>query len=344
MKIQLNGPYVTILLLIATLFCSSVLPGRAWAEAAQMVASDGFVSLALADEASVAGTGDGGRVDGFDGTGRASAATLFDLGVTREYSWNNGRLPDDILEVEKNAVPAMPPGWEWAAAESTLGNDGSQRLFARVYPARAVVYITFTTAGGLSRCTGWLIGWDTVMTAGHCVHPGFAAGDWYTNYTIYPGRDGAVAPYGSCGAVRLYSTTLWTDGGNWEYDYGAIKLDCNIGRTVGWFGWRWKPGNLGLQPTILQGYPAGKPGTWRQWTSTDKNRCNHVRKVFYLADTAGGESGGPIWNNTIGNGIHALGIHAYGAAVNPCGRLTNSGTRITQAVSDMMKIWRADPK
>ena len=44
------------------------------------------------------------------------------------------------------------------------------------------------------RCTGWLIGANTVVTAGHCVHQG-GGGSFYptSSYRIYPGRNGPIA-------------------------------------------------------------------------------------------------------------------------------------------------------
>ena len=94
--------------------------------------------------------------------------------------------------------------------------------------------ITFT--GG--RCSGVMIGPNTVSTAGHCVHTGGPGGALrpVASYRIYPGRDGAVSPYGFCTARTLYTVLGWTLASDEEYDYGAIKLNCTIGNTVGWFG------------------------------------------------------------------------------------------------------------
>jgi glutamyl endopeptidase len=56
-----------------------------------------------------------------------------------------------------------------------------------------------------------------------------------SSFRIYPGRDGALSPYGVCTARTLFSVIGWTVSANEEYDYGAVKLNCTVGNTVGWF-------------------------------------------------------------------------------------------------------------
>ena len=114
-------------------------------------------------------------------------------------------------------------------------------------------------------------------------------------YRIYPGRNGTSAPYGSCSATQLFSVIGWTSSGDERFDYGAIKLNCNIGNTVGWYGFFWQSASLAGLPVITQGYPGDKPLT--QWRSTDVVRGNTADQVFYRADTVGGQSGSPVWYN-----------------------------------------------
>lgn len=135
--------------------------------------------------------------------------------------------------------------------ESVIGID--ERVLVNPttsFPERAVALITFN--GG--RCTGWLYGKDIVAAAGHCVHDGGSGGSWKTNVVVYPGRNGSYSPYGSCSAKQLHSVQGWTVDGNQEYDYGAIKLNCSIGDTTGWFGYWWQSGSLDNLPSIINGY------------------------------------------------------------------------------------------
>ena len=53
------------------------------------------------------------------------------------------------------------------------------------------------------------------------------------------------------------------------------------------------------------------------------------RRIYYMLDRAGGQSGSPTWRYRYGK-RHAVGIHAYGGC-------PNKSTRISKAVFDNMK-------
>lgn len=225
--------------------------------------------------------------------------------------------------------------------ESIIGRDTRIRTYTTYYPASAVALITFS--GG--RCTGWFIGPNTIATAGHCVHSGGASGGWYppSSYRIYPGYNQTTAPYGSCTARNLYSVTGWTQSGSESYDYGAIKLNCTVGNTVGWFGLVPTPSSLTNYPAIISGYPGDKP--LQQWWSSDTIRVTGTYQLFYPNDTTGGMSGSPVWYDRNGptaaeKGPYAIAIHAYGIHGSSPHSIYNHGTRITQSVYNNLIAWR----
>ncbi len=223
--------------------------------------------------------------------------------------------------------------------ESVIGADNRMRVNPTTgFPARATVLITFSAG----RCTGWLIGKDTVVTAGHCVHPG-GGGSFYPvgSYSIYPGRNGTSSPYGSCTARWTASVRGWTVNGNDQYDYGAIKLRCSVGNMTGWYGFFWTSSSLTGLPTIVSGYPGDKPLT--QWRSDDLVRVTQTRRVFYQNDTVGGVSGAPVYYNRAGCGLCSMAVHAYGTYGLPPFSTNNHGTRIIKAVFDNLTAWRNAP-
>lgn len=303
------------------------------------VSSDG--SEVATSGGSASGT-EANREGAYGGVDRPTEQDLLDTGA---QVYPDGVVPAEVLDQEKNmTAPPLPfgAGTEGANSESVIGSfDTRQNLYTIEYPTRAVALITWRIGNGTAGCTGWMIGDDTVMTAGHCVHPGDGTNFYDVNsYTIYPGRDGGSAPYGSCGAVSLHTVNGWANNGSRKYDYGAIKLNCTIGNTVGWFGWWWTTNSLKHQPTIIQGYPGDKPSA-TQWLSADKVRCEGTHNIYYKNDTAGGMSGSPIWNDGKFDGPYAIGIHAYGVfGTSGCKSKFNSGTRIRKAVSNNMKAWR----
>lgn len=285
------------------------------------VSSDG-VGL---EEASAEALGVAGRTKPFAGSNRVTREALGAEGV-------------DIFAFESanqfRRLAGLPVPGNESAAEVVLGVDTRERTYTTTYPARAKVLITFS--GG--RCSGTMIGADTVATAGHCVHAG-GGGSWHTNVTVYPGRDGAASPYGWCTARRLYSVTGWTVSGSEEYDYGAIKLNCTVGNTVGWYGIT-SASPAGL-PSIIQGYPGDKP--LEQWFSADKVRVITTRQVFYLNDTVGGMSGSPVWYDRNASGPYIIGIHAYRTHGAGSHATYNHGTRITSTVLTNLVNWKNAP-
>jgi glutamyl endopeptidase len=224
--------------------------------------------------------------------------------------------------------------------ESVLGFDARQRVQPTTrYPQRATAYIT----SSIGSCTGWFAGPDLVVTAGHCVHSG-PGGNWATNVTVYPGQNGTSSPYGGFAAQSLHSVTGWTIDGDERYDYGAINLVADIGNTVGWYGYYWQAASLDNSPTIISGYPGDKTsGT--QWIVADKVRSTTTRMVFYMADTFGGMSGSPVWEDRpsgspfCANGPCVYAIHAYGLHGTGTHATHNHAPRIVEAVYNNIVNW-----
>jgi V8-like Glu-specific endopeptidase len=80
-------------------------------------------------------------------------------------------------------------------------------------------------------------------------------------------------------------------------------------------------------------YPGDKPsGT--QWFPARKATLVTPRTIIYNIDTAGGQSGAPVWRFLNGQ-RHVVGIHTNGS------QLGNSATRIVTAVFNNIKAWKA---
>jgi len=128
----------------------------------------------------------------------------------------------------------------------------------------------------------------------------------------------------------------WTVNKLEDDDYGAIKLNCTIGNTVGWYGYT-TAGPNGY-PSIVQGYPGDTP--LEQWFSADKVRTVTTRQLFYLNDTIGGMSGSPVWYDRGTIGPYLIGIHAYGTHGVAPHNTYNHGTRITSEVFNNLTNWK----
>jgi glutamyl endopeptidase len=250
-----------------------------------------------------------------------------------------GEAPDlsglrDIGEASFGA-PVERPG-----RETVHGFDDRVQITATtVYPWRAHASLLITAADNSQWIgTAWFIGPHTLATAGHCVFikgSGVPGRDgWVKRIVVIPGRNGSAAPFGSVTSTSFRSVTQWTQNGNSEYDYGAIIIPTNLGNTVGWFGFGvWSDAELRAAVGNISGYPGDKPaGT--QWYDARRIASVSARKVHYDIDTFGGQSGAAVYRIISGQ-RYGVAVHAYGGAV------TNSGTRITTAVFNNLKAWKA---
>lgn len=224
-----------------------------------------------------------------------------------------------------------------AAPNSVIPPDGRvQEAVPATYPWGAIAHLE-TNQGG---CTGFMLSRDVLVTAGHCVHYN---GAWVTSYTVTPGRAGANKPFGACsgGINDVWTTWNWINGYPSDYDFGLVKLTCDIGYSTGWFGWWYNTGeNLVDQYFYVEGYPGDKPyGT--MWWDGDYNTSQTANKLWYMVDTFNGESGSPVYHYgsvTPGlcGGWCVTGIHTNGVAgVNPA----NSGTRFRPEVMSFINYW-----
>jgi glutamyl endopeptidase len=263
------------------------------------------------------------------GLGAIAEADLLAAGVQLEgEAAEADTLHPDIIEMF--GEPGSETVWGW---------DSRMRMNTLRYPNRAIVYITYE---GNHLCTGFMISPNVVATAGHCLHTGGRNGSWRNGrqMRVYPGRDGTLSPYGSCGVIRQYSVTGWTRRGLPNYDYGAQVLDCTVGNTVGWFGLLWNGSTRFFRddPMIVAGYSGDQPQY--QMLSADQIRSSQWARLCYRADTTGGNSGGPVWNDAqealASIGAYAIGIHAYGGG---CLTSMNWAPRIRQAVFNNYVNW-----
>lgn len=251
-----------------------------------------------------------------------------------------GPLPG-LSSLERVSEPIKNKRSPVATAErAVIGADGRIRINnTSSYPYSAIAEITRIDGSGTWGCTGWFISKDTVATAGHCVHKGRGGTSGFYkpgNITVRPGRNGASTPYGSCKARRLYTVTGWSVDGSKNFDYGAIKLDCSVGKQTGTFGYFHTAKGLTDRPIKIFGYPCDKP-SGQMWGMAGSVQASSTYKVRYTIDTFGCQSGSAVYE-TRNDGPYAMAVHTYYD-----GGGTNSATRITREVFNNLNNWGAAP-
>lgn len=237
--------------------------------------------------------------------------------------------------------PQLPGGDSLASnvvTRSVVGVDRRFRVYSQQsFPQRAIGMITYGSDNSQG-CTGWLASKDTVITAGHCVHDG-AGGSFKNVARFYPARDGSSSPYGSCTVKRLYTVAGWSRDGNRDFDYGAIKLNCTIGNTTGWFGRivdSTSPVGRGL---MVSGFPCDKTAA-TQWAGTGKVSSATTNRLFYTLDTAPCQSGSPVIE--VDRQLTGCDASCVAAIHTTGGGSSNGSTRITSGINSFLQQWIDD--
>jgi glutamyl endopeptidase len=243
----------------------------------------------------------------------------------------------DLGDPTAAAMLLQQPRINESVQEVVIGRDDRIRVRnTTAYPWRCICSLRIRARDGSNWIgTGWMISPRTVVTAGHCLYI-HSRGGWVSRIEVIPGRNGGSRPFGSCTSSTLRSVRGWTRSKKRSHDYGAIIMprNCSFAGRLGWFGFANQSTLSLLGRTVnLSGYPGDKPaGT--QWWHARGIRFATSRRLIYNIDTAGGQSGSPVWRLRNGK-RYAVGIHTNGSP------LGNSATRISRPVFRNLKAWKS---
>lgn len=277
-----------------------------------------------------------------NGKGEKISFTEGDTTTTQSESFHGENVELEVASIEQEFDVEKLPSIEsliFPEQEDLCSTDERIKISdTKVFPWKAVCRLIITMDDGrVGVGTGWLNGAGTIITAGHCVFDSRQGKKkWHKSIVVIPGKDNTKEPYGRFTITNnnFWSVTGWTQNGDPDYDYGAILLGNKIGNKIGYFGFRYDPDEAIKDKKIVNtGYPADKLGSLidTQWHMKDGIQSLTSRKVFYMLDTFGGNSGGPVYLDD--NNHQCICIHAYGGCA-------NSGTRINKAVYTNLLKWK----
>ncbi|MHA2391596.1 MAG: trypsin-like serine peptidase [Promethearchaeota archaeon] len=217
-----------------------------------------------------------------------------------------------------------------------IGDDDRVRVTpTNLYPWSTIVKLYITWGSYNTFGTGAIIDKKHVLTAGHCVYS-HSRGGWADTIKVVPGADNGYEPYGHAWAINMRSYFGWINDADGEHDFAVLTLDRDIGLQTGWMELYTAIPSSSIYTGLLNtaGYPYDLGnGKNMYWTSDDGNYANEHNHWYFL-DTAGGQSGSPIWRYD-GVNRFILSIHTT-SYVNLD---LNYGTRINRNRRDCINNW-----
>ncbi len=230
-----------------------------------------------------------------------------------------------VLKYESN--PQERPEYEKVLKRVDAGKDGRQRILETTsWPYRFFGHLSLNFPNGEYGGTGVLVGPHHILTCGHNVYDRDSK-QWVTRINGFFALNENAAPFDVVQAVRIYVHNKWVEHGDRNYDLALLVIDKSLGLKIGWSGLMYLPDEKIKKKEIsITGYPGDK-GFKQMWHMKHTVLDVEDERYFYEIDTAGGQSGSPIWLDKFDNpyvvGIHTLGEGRFGEG--------NSGVRLSLA-------------
>ena len=208
------------------------------------------------------------------------------------------------------------------------------------FPWRTICKLYITAQNGSRYIgSGAIIDNFHVLTCGHCVYL-HDAGGWADEIKVVPGKNDIEEPFGHAYSTYMKSYTGWTQSEMVEHDWAVLTLDRSIGVFTGWMGRQTADPSSSIYTNILNtaGYPGDLDyGENMYWVADNGDRADEYNHWFWM-DSAGGQSGSPIWRYD-GDNRYILSILAY-EYIN--GADANFGTRLNSDKYDQINTWLSD--
>ncbi|MGN0317664.1 MAG: trypsin-like serine peptidase [Lachnospira sp.] len=286
-----------------------------------------------------------------------SAATMYSLSsaLDEQTLRQEGFFPDSELD-EYSIAPTSIIGTD----DRVRVDDTTQKPFRSV--CRIVTrysnikdnvtngYVTLSFIG-----TGFLVGKDRLMTAGHVIY-GDASETFSTlgnryddgiynprfpdEIIIQPGAyldssNRLVLPYGEFTVDQSYIQKEYYTSTDTNYDWGLCILGSDIGLQLGYLGLVTNSSTNSISSNNIRiiGYPGDKNGDMYSSLGTVSNVTQY--RITHNADTTGGSSGSPVLEQ--GSDFYVEAIHTTGSSSG------NGATRISLFMFNLsFSLSRAD--
>lgn len=211
---------------------------------------------------------------------------------------------------------------------------------ATIEPYRSICYLKLFYNGEDYGGTGFLIGPNLMLTAGHNVfndlsNDGIRNPHFSERIEVYPGasanenEDDVISPYGPIVVETVYvqknyrELSIAHSNDRFDYDWAICVLEDNIGYELGWFDISITSNTIINSQINVTGYPGDKNGNMYEAVGTVVEVNEYC--FSYDADTLGGNSGSPVFVENDST-YTVKGIHTSGSST------ANGATRINSFI------------
>ncbi len=213
-----------------------------------------------------------------------------------------------------------------------IGGDNRSKVNnASLFPYRAIARLDITKNDGTKTyASGALIGDRLLATAGHCI---VQNGERIKSVTLEFGRNGSSVYYTTSDIETYILRGDYATNPTFEGDYAFIVLKKGISNITGHFGIQ---SAISVGDTIYTaGYPQDKGGK-DMYLAQGTVLNVETDRVYYDADTVGGQSGSPVFVVN-GGKINVVAIHTHGTYTPDAVGASNGGRRIEAGLYNWLK-------